>query len=350
VRHIRIWVYDGVLASGVTGPIDVFNAANTALADRHGDQHGTTPLFEWRVESLDGKPVRTASGQILNVDGPINARTAADAVIVAGPFVSDIAAFLEHADTLQPLLVGLRRQYERGALLASFCSGSFVLAEAGLLDGKAATTHWALAKIFRKRYPRVELRPTEIMTEQSRILCTGAVTTYLNLALQLVKKLAGAGLAAATAKMLLIDTNRISQASYATLTIQDQEEHSDPLVTRAQRWMEKHLADQFRLAQLARHLAVSERTINRRFKRAVGAPPLHYLQALRIEMAKGLLETKGLSVDAVSERVGYGDLSTFRRLFKKQTGLSPRDYQLRFARRPRARRAAGVGDSVQSVG
>ena len=161
------------------------------------------------------------------------------------------------------------------------------------------------------------------------------MTTSLNLALRLVEKFAGPQVAAATGKMMLIDTNRVSQSSYASLP--ERASHSDALVARAQRWMEKSLAQGFSLAELARHLAVSERTLNRRFKRATGEAPLHYLQSLRVDVAKRLLENKGLSVDAVSARVGYSDLSTFRRLFRRETGLSPREYQRRFSRPPRQR-------------
>lgn len=335
MHHIRFWVFDGILASGVTGSIDVFATANAMWGDLNRGMR-TAPLFEWRIESPDGRSVRTASGQMLSVDGAINTRTAADAVILPGPFVPDTYRFLGRMPALQALLAGVRRQYERGAVIASYCSGSFILAEAGLLDGRAATTHWALAKEFRRRYPDVNLRPVEVMTEQDRILCSGAVTTYLNLALRLVEKLAGANLAALTAKMLLIDTNRISQASYATLTMQDRQQHADPLVKRGQRWMEKNLHRGFNLNELADHLAVSARTVNRRFKLAIGQAPLQYLQMLRMEIAKRLLETSGLGVDAVCERVGYGDLSTFRRLFKRETGLSPREYQRHFSRRRRA--------------
>jgi transcriptional regulator GlxA family with amidase domain len=173
------------------------------------------------------------------------------------------------------------------------------------------------------------------LTEQNRILCSGAVTTSLNLALRLVEQFAGTDIAVATGKMMLIDTNRVSQSSYATMP--DQPQHSDALVARAQRWMEKSLSHGFSLTELARYLAVSERPLTRRFKEAVGEAPLHYLQSLRVDVAKRLLETRGLKVDAVSERVGYGDLSTFRRLFKRETGLSPREYQRRFSRRPQGR-------------
>lgn len=338
MRHIKIWVYDGILASGVAGSIDVFTAANAVWRERNGKGRGMSSLFEWRIESLDGKPVHTASGQIVSVDGPISPRATADAVIVTGPFIADIERFFERPELLRPLFSALRRQHERGALLASYCTGSFVLAEAGLLDGGVATTHWAKARTFAKRYPRVDLRVSEILTEQNRILCSGAVTTSLNLALRLVEKFAGTQVAAATGKMMLIDTNRGSQSSYATM--QYEPRHSDALVLRAQRWMEKSLQQGFSLGELARHLAVSERTLNRRFKQALGEAPLHYLQSLRVDVAKRLLETRGLNVDVVSARVGYSDLSTFRRLFKRETGLSPREYQRRFTRRYQGRAAS----------
>ena len=329
--QIRLWVYDGILASGVAGSIDVFMAANTVWAEKNRDRRSRPPLLQWRIESLDGKPVQTASGQTVSVDGQINARTSADAVVVTAPFVSDIERFFERPERLAPLYAALRRQHERGALLASYCTGSFILAEAGLLDGRVATTHWARARTFAQRYPEVDLRVSEILTEQDRILCSGAVTTSLNLALRLVETFASADVAAATGKLMLIDINRGSQSSYATLP--DGPPPADALVARAQRAMQQSLQRGFDLGELARQLAVSERTLNRRFKQATGSAPLRYLQLLRVDVAKRLFETRDLNVETVGARVGYGDLSTFRRLFKRETGLSPRDYQRRFTRR-----------------
>jgi len=328
VPLIRLWVYDGILASSAAGCIDVFTLANAVWAGRNGG--GKMPPLQWRVESLDGKPVRAASGQVVSVDGPINARAAADAVIVAAPFVANLEGFLASKELLNPLYAALRRQHERGTLLASYCVGSFILAEAGLLDGGVATTHWARATTFARRYPEVDLRVAEILTEQNNILCSAAVTTSFNLALRIVEKFAGRQVAAKTGRMMLIDTNRVSQSSYAVM--QEEPQHADALVARAQRVMEKSLRQGFNLGELARHLAVSERTLNRRFKVALGAAPLQYLQALRVDVAKRLLQMGGLTVDVVGERVGYHDLSTFRRLFKRETGLSPRDYQRRFSR------------------
>jgi transcriptional regulator GlxA family with amidase domain len=332
---IRIWVYDGILASGVAGPVDVFNAANHLSAREAARRPDSTlPRFTWRVESLDGQPVRAASGQSIAVDGKIDARKRADAILLTAPFFQDMDEFVAREEQLNALSSALRRQRKAGAVLAAYCTANYLLAEAGLLDGRVATTHWANAAHFAQRYPRVELRAHEVLTMQDGIISSGAVTSYLNLAVRLVEVFGGEKLAAMTAKSLLIDMNRISQASYATLL--DEHGHVDPLVARAQQRMEATLQKGFRLSELAADLAVSERTLNRHFKLAVGIAPLEYLQNLRIEVAKQLLESRPISLDAVGQRVGYGDLSTFRQLFKRKTGLSPREYQMRFARVPLA--------------
>jgi transcriptional regulator GlxA family with amidase domain len=159
---------------------------------------------------------------------------------------------------VRDLSSALRLQHKAGTLLASYCTGSYLLAEAGLLDHRIATTHWSRAADFSRRYPKVELRSREVLTEQSGILCGGAVTSYLNLAVRLVERLTDSKLAMLVAKTLLIDVNRASQASYATLL--DEQGHTDQLVVRAQRQMEATLQQRFRMSDLAAHLAVSERT------------------------------------------------------------------------------------------
>ncbi|AOZ10060.1 GlxA family transcriptional regulator [Cupriavidus malaysiensis] len=329
---IRIWALDHALGSGIAAPIDILLAANRLAGAAAGGKSGA--VFRWRVESLDGAPVRSAAGQMIAVDGRIDGGSAADAVWVAGPFVSDVDKLLGRPARLAPLLAALRRQHERGTLLAAYCTGTFLLAEAGLLDGRRATTHWSRAASFGARYPAVELRAAEVLTEQDGILCSGAVTSYQSLALQLVGRLAGEKLAAATAKVMLIDRHRDSQDTFIDLDRIDRLEHDDPLVAQAQRWMQKHLREPFNLARLCERLAVSERTLNRRFKQAVGAPPLKYLQTLRMEVAKRLLAEQRIAIEAVCERVGYSDLSGFRQLFKRIAGVSPSEYRRRFARQP----------------
>lgn len=327
---VRIWAVEHALGSGIAAPVDIMMAANRlAGTPDNGKRAGP---FRWRVESLDGQPVRTASGQTVEVDGPIDGRSAADAIWVAGPFVSDIAQLLSRPARLAPLLDALRRQHERGTLIAAYCTGTFLLAEAGLLDGRVATTHWSKTTAFGARYPEVELRASDVLTEQDGILCSGAVTSYQNLALRLVEKLSSGKLAAATARVMLIDRNRATQDTFVDFSLTDRLEHDDPVVAQAQRWMEKHLREPFSVARLCRHLAISERTINRRFNQAVGVPPLKYLQMLRMEVAKRLLEERRLDIESVCERIGYTDISSFRQLFKRVTGIAPGEYRRRFAR------------------
>lgn len=327
---IRIWVYDGIIASGVSGPIDVFSAANHLAAWESAASLAAESRFAWRVESLDGQPVTASSGQTIAVNGKIDARKRADAILLTAPFFADMDEFISRRALIVALSSALRHQRKAGAVLASYCTGNYLLAEAGLLDGEAATTHWAKATDFARRYPHVELRAREVLTGGNGILSGGSVTSYLNIAVRLVEMFAGEKLAVKTAKSLLIDMNRVSQASYATLL--DEHGHLDPLVARAQQRMEATLQEGFRLDDLAASLAVSERTLNRHFKQATGLAPLAYLQNLRIEVAKRLLESRPIGLDVVSQRVGYADPSTFRQLFKRKTGLSPSEYQSRFAR------------------
>jgi transcriptional regulator GlxA family with amidase domain len=327
---IRIWVYDGIIASGVSGPIDVFSAANHLAAREVAPSLAAVARFAWRVESLDGQPVTASSGQTITVDGKIDARKRADAILLTAPFFTDMDEFISRRELIVALSSALRHQRKAGVVLASYCTGNYLLAEAGLLDGEVATTHWAKATDFARRYPHVELRAREVLTGRDGILSGGSVTSYLNIAVRLVEMFAGEKLAVKTAKSLLIDMNRVSQASYATLL--DEHGHLDPLVARAQQRMEATLQEGFRLDELAASLAVSERTLNRHFKQATGLAPLAYLQNLRIEVAKRLLESRPIGLDVVSQRVGYADPSTFRQLFKRKTGLSPSEYQSRFAR------------------
>lgn len=323
---IRIWVYDGILASGVAGPTDVFTAANSLRSKIPTE---AAPI-SWRVESIDGRPVRTASGRPLPVDGKINPNAEADVVLLTAPFVAEMDTFIAHTPLLKALSSALRNRHGAGTVVATYCTGSYLLAEAGLLEGRIATTHWAKAADFIRRYPRVQLRADRVLTEQEGILCGGAATSFMDVALRLVAMLAGSSLAALTARTLLIDTNRVSQAPYAALL--DEHGHTDRLVARAQERMAATMQQHLRLSELATYLAVSERTLSRRFKSAIGMAPLEYLQALRIEVAKRLLENGTIGFDTVSQRVGYEDPSTFRQLFKRGTGVSPREYQRRFAR------------------
>lgn len=328
VFDIRLWGYAGVLASALTTPADILVAANV-LNDRR--RRGGLPLFRWSVESPDGQPIKTASGQTMPVDARISTRRSASAVYLASPFSQDPAQFARRrTPELQTLMRSLKSAHANGSIIATHCTGTFVLAEAGLLKRRAATTHWARAKEFASLYPDVRLDATQILIEDHGIICGGAVTAYSNVMLAIVRRLAGDELASDVARYLLIDQNRGAQTAYIKEDLASGDQQSDPLVVRAKSWIVANYWRPFKVADIAEALGVSERTFNRRFKDGTGIAPIKFIQSVRIESAKRLLEEGAATAQEISERVGYEDLATFRELFKRETGTTLKSYQTKF--------------------
>ncbi len=327
--ELAIFAFDGCFATSVTGPIDIFNIAN--IHQRVCQNPPGSPLFSWKVYSADGKPVRTSSGINLSVHGDYS--QAGNPAICFFPGI-DHAYGSEVLAKVQELRgsVGtlMKQHHARGATLASVCSGSFLLADAGLLDHREATTSWWLAHHFNAAYPDVNLQLEKIVTEDNNILCSGAVTAYLHLCISLIEKFAGTAMAQACAKTILLHNKSPSQAPY--IPVSHHFRQKDEMVQHAVAWMQENLAEEFQLEDLADKLAVSPRTFIRRFNQATGKPPKQYFQKLRIDEAKRLLESTALSVDDITEKVGYLDVSSFRRLFKREVELSPTEYRKRFGR------------------
>jgi len=248
---------------------------------------------------------------------------------------------LEPMANHRPVVEWLRRMYASGADIASACTGAFALAEAGILDGKSATTHWAFQDLFRERYPSVRLESQAIIVDQGRVVTAGGATSFLSLALYLVERLLGAEVARAASKMFLVDVNKSPQSAYAMFATQ--KTHGDEAILRAQDLLERDLASCPSVPELARRVAMSPRNFVRRFQQATGNSPRDYIQRLRIEAAKRVLEGSPRQLGAVAGAVGYRDLVAFRRLFQRWTGLSPSDYRGRYGPRtaPATVRASG---------
>lgn len=337
--HIEVWIYPQCMASPVTGPLDVFAIANAIWMAQAKDKEQREPLFSWSLHSANGAPVTTPTGVTLVADSAISAHTVPEVILLPGIFLGNgISGLLQTIDGLRASFPLLREKYAQGSVVASNCSASFVVAEAGLLDGGHATTAWWLERSFKARYPKVELRLGEVLDKFNNIITSAAATTYLDLSMHLVERFAGSEVAAGVAKTMLIDANRASQIPYislASLRQQDQQSHDDALVLLAQKWLRKHVQLAFRLPTLASHLAVSERTVIRHFQQALGTTPASYAQLLKIDLAKRLLENTTLTLDQVCERTGYVDPGSFRRLFKRHTALSPAQYRLQFRQKPR---------------
>ena len=222
----------------------------------------------------------------------------------------------------------LMEQHERQRYVAANCSATFLLAEAGLLDDRAATTSWWLSHRFRQSYPRVRLLPEMLVTKDERIFCAAAFSACLNLGLEIIAEFLGPRAVLSCARVMLIDVNRMTQLPYANLQVQVQ--HDDDLVIRAQTFLLSNLRHPADLEKLSKRLGTTSRTLNRRFKSAIGETPHAFLQSARVERAKRLLETTSNSFDEIVRRVGYEDASSFRRLFARSTGISPREYRRRF--------------------
>jgi transcriptional regulator GlxA family with amidase domain len=323
-HRITLLALSHCLASNIMGAIDLFHTANF-LAKRGKAKDG--PLFEWQVLSLDGRPVKSSSGCLLPVDGSLKDRPPGKVVMIPA-FGSPIyEKLIEEMAKCGLLVKWLKDQHRKGATLTATCTGSFLLAECGLLDGRPATTSWWLAPLFEKRYPKVLLESDSMLTVSDRIICSGTGMSHLDLALYLIEKYASRELARSCAKFAVVDLARRSQAPYTVLNYL---RTNDPVVWKAEKWMRIHLKETMTIEDIARHAAVSTRTLMRHFKEATGDSPQAFLQKMRVENGKALLENTRLRMGEILDRVGYNDESAFRRLFKKHTGLSPRDYRRRF--------------------
>jgi transcriptional regulator GlxA family with amidase domain len=273
-------------------------------------------------------------------------------VAIAGVRRSDLVVVpaldpdvLEHLALNRDVVPWLRRAHAGGADVASACTGAFLLGEAGLLDNRAAATHWAFQALLARCYPRARVAAQAILVDEGRVLTAGGATSFLNLALHLIERLFGADVARASSKMFLVDVNKAPQGAYAMFS--SQKLHEDREILRAQALIEESPQRTPRVERLARDVAMSPRTFARRFHRSTGNTPHEYIQRVKVEAAKRALEA-GARISSVAGVVGYSDAAAFRRVFSRLTGLTPADYRARYgpasepatiALRPRQRRS-----------
>jgi transcriptional regulator GlxA family with amidase domain len=226
------------------------------------------------------------------------------------------------------LIDWIKDQYKSGAEIASMCSGAFLLAATGLLDGKSCSTHWNAAADFRRMFPNINLQIDKLITAEPGIYTNGGAYSFLNLMLVLVERYFDRQTAIFCSKVFQIDMDRTSQSPF--FIFQAQKNHSDELVCRAQTYIEENLAEKISFEHLASKLATSRRNFDRRFIKATGNTPVEYLQRVKVEVAKKTLEEGRKSIFEVMDEVGYSDDKAFREVFKKITGLSPLDYKARY--------------------
>jgi len=281
-----------------------------------------------RVVAEARTPFRNAAGILIAPELAFEEVSRADVVIV-----SDFAiGWSDETRGRWPAAAAwLREQHARGALICSVCTGSLMLAEAGLLDGEEATCHWATADLIRQRYPAVRLRPERVLVPagtEHRLVTAGGSASWNDLALYLVARFCGEAEARRIAKLFLFGDRSAGQLPFAARVRPRQ--HQDAAVAAAQVWIAENYTCDNPVAEMTRVSGLTPRTFKRRFQAATGYAPLDYVQSLRIEEAKQMLETGDAAIDSVAGEAGYAEPAAFRRVFKRATGISPLQYRQRF--------------------
>jgi transcriptional regulator GlxA family with amidase domain len=306
--RVCVLVVDDVFDTGLTSILDTFDAANEAAGERR---------FEVTVASPRAR-VRTHHGLAVPV---VDLPARADLVVVPALACKQprtILAALDRPDV--GALVEAVRRYATKSRIAAACTATFVLGQAGVLDGRRATTSWWLGPTFRQRFPAVELDEAEMLVGDDRVMTAGAALAHVDLALAVIRE-RSPDLAATVASYLLIE-DRPSQAPFV---VPAHVAHDDELVKRFERWIRSHLKEPFELAKAARAVGASERTVQRRVRAVLGKPPIAFVQDLRLERAIHRMRVTKDSVDEIASSVGYEDGSTLRTLLRRRLHVGVRE-------------------------
>ncbi len=310
-------ILDNSPITSITGPMEILTLANSLVKPEQ--------RLQLTLVSPNGESVSCLGGLQLSVHGNLDAQEQVDLVLIGAIGHPAMRPAEFDADVINWLQV----RHAEGSKIASICTGAFVLAATGLLNGKQATTHWQCASLFKQSYPEVLLRSEKMITQQGNLYCSAGASAYQDMSLYLIREFFGEAVAQQCAKSILIDSDRHSQSQYASFLPSRQ--HNDDAIHLLQDWLRSHYLDDFSMVDLAKRVHLSERQFKRRFKQATAESPLAYIQALRIESAKQGLENTKKTIEAISHEAGYEDVRFFRQLFKRFTGLAPSDYRMKFA-------------------
>ncbi len=319
--NIAVLAYDNCLQSGIAGILDLLTLANWEQKRLHPEI--SLPFCRTEVVTLDGVAVASFNRQLIAANGSLDDCDDIDLLIVPGVMGRPDRLFEQ-----EELVAKIKQLHCDGTVVASACSGAFLLAEAGILNKRQATTHWQLADRFRSRYPKVDLQIERMIVDGVDYVCAAGTGAHVDLALHLIEKYGSKGLAKVCARMMLIDGSRKAQAPF--IRFKGSREHIDEPIKKVQQWLDRYYREKVTVRVMAKRAGLNERTFLRRFKRATGEAPLEYLQKMRIEKAKQLLLGSDKSLEEITRVVGYVDLSSFRRLFRQIVGLSPTAYRRQF--------------------
>jgi transcriptional regulator GlxA family with amidase domain len=320
---ISILAIEETMIYTLAGPYDIFSAA--ASCSQQAVPTAPPFLTFTSIVGLNKGPLRCYNGLTIDCQQDLTETGDVDLVVIPSVDFAD-EPFLQKYPELKTWLIN---QHKNGAVLASVCAGSFILAETGLLDGKVTTTHWAFAELMQSKFPNVQVHSDMIITEQDNIICAGGATSWQDLVTYLVEKYSTVETAKYIEQFFLLNSHQGGQRPYkqhkSTIS------HDDLTIEKSQAWIGEHLEAADLLMLTIKQSGLAERTFKRRFKKATTQSPNEYIQNLRIDTAKNLLLTSSATVQDISEQVGLMDGSYFRRLFKRKTSLSAQDFRRQFS-------------------
>lgn len=320
MKHISILVPEGDSSlSNLEATYKMFTMANT-----HLERSGQSPRFDVHLVGQT-KDSQVSNGVFSIKPDTTIARIEQTDLIIIPAIHGDIQTILKLNHTFISWIV---KQHEKGAEVASLCIGAFLLAGTGLLKGKSCATHWLMTKEFREMYPEVNLVDDKIITDESGIYTSGGAYSSLNLNLYLIEKFVGREMAVLSSKIFEIDINRNSQSPF--IIFKGQKDHDDEAMKEAQEYIEINFTEKLTVDELCERFSIGRRTFERRFKKATSNTVVEYIQRVRVEAAKKLLEADRAGINEVMYEVGYNNTKAFRELFKKVAGMSPADYRNRY--------------------
>jgi len=329
---VSILASENALFSTVFGPFDMLIQAGVFWNMILGKE--ATPYFDVCISSVDGKEITGLRGAKIRPHCKIHSDDQYDLVIIP----SEGMNINPHSQSFQKRVDYLKTMHDKGTVVASVCTGAFLVAATGLLNNKVATTHWAAAQEFMQLFPEVKLNTDLLVVDNHEIITAGGVSADQDLCMRLIARFCGHDVAIQTARCTLVDLSTREQAQFKTFVVE--KNHGDQGILKCQLYIEKNIGKEISVAKLSEKFTISLRTLNRRFKQATRHSVISYIQQLRVEKAKYILERKNISFDEIAHDLGYENVSFFRKLFKQHVGLTPKDYRRGFfqAKEKRAKR------------
>lgn len=318
LAEVGLLIYPGAQLSAVYGLTDVFRIAGETRAARQGPQSNAIRVSHWR--GIDG----TEAVECIYDSHPGDAHKLSHLIAPPSLIMPD------KMQSMRAFSSWLLEHHATGTTVCSVCAGAFVLAEAGLLESREATTHWAFADALADRFPNIRVDADRMLIDEGDIITAGGILAWTDLGLTMVERLLGPSAMLDTARFLLIDPPGRAQLPYRHFV--PRLDHGDSAILKVQHWLHATSARELTIPILAQRAELEERTFLRRFVKATGVRPTEYAQQIRIAKAREALELGSRPVEQIAWQVGYNDPSAFRKLFQRITGVTPNDYRQRFGR------------------